>query len=258
MFNKTPFEYIRALRLTNAARKIKNNSDTSILDVAVDIGFASHEGFTKAFQRYFGVNPGKYRVHIPRQFMYFEPSSILRYHLLLSSKEYIEMAENQRIVTVTIIEKPTCKLILKRGITSTGYFEFDEEMGCDTFETLEAVPQSLEKVVFLELPPSMIKPGTSKAAAALEVPFDFNGWIPEGFEMVDLTSHLYMWFNGAPYEDECMFGVAHEELYRAIANYKPELYGYEYAKDSAPIFHYFASAVTGVRQMIPVRRLPGK
>lgn len=222
------------------------------------VGFASHEGFTKAFQKHFGVNPGKYRDHIPRQFMYFEPSSILRYHLLLTSKEYIEMAENKRIVTVTIIEKPTCKLILKRGIMSTGYFEFCEEMGCDAFEILETVPQALDKVVFLELPPGMVTPGTSKAAAALEVPFDFCEEVPEGFEMVDLPSHLYMWFNGAPYEDESMFGVAHEELYRAIVNYKPELYGYEYAKDSAPIFNYFASAATGVRRMIPVRHLPGK
>lgn len=258
VFHKTPFEYVRALRLTNAARNIKEDSDANIIDVAMDVGFVSHEGFTKAFQRYFGVNPGKYRSHIPRQFMYFEPTSILRYHLLLSSKEYVEMAENQRTVTVTIIEKPNCKLILKRGIKSEGYFEYDAEMGCDTFEILEAVPNALEKVVFVELPPKMITPGTSRAAAALEVPLDFSGDMPEGFEMIDLPSHLYMWFNGAPYEDESMFGVAHEELYRAIANYKPELYGYEYVKDSAPIFNYFASSVTGVRQMIPVRRLDRK
>jgi len=256
LFNKTPFEYIRALRLTNAARKIKTDSGANILDVALDVGFDSHEGFTKAFQRYFGVNPGKYRGHIPRSFMYFEPSSVVRYHLLINSKEYIEMSENQRTVTVTVVEKPNCKLILKRGKESGGYFEFCEEIGCDAFEILETVPQALEKAVFLELPPGMITPGTSKAAAALEVPFDFNGDVPEGFEIVDLPSHFYMWFNGAPYEDESMFGAAHEELYRAIANYKPELYGYEFAPDSAPIFNSSASAVNGVRQMIPVKRLP--
>ena len=255
MFKKTPFEYVRALRLTRAAYCIKADSDSNILDIAFDVGFTSHEGFTKAFQRYYGVNPGKYRDHLPMQYMYFEPASIIRYHLLLNSKEYIEMAENQRTVTVTIIEKPNCKLILKRGIKSTGYFEYDAEMGCDKFEILETIPNALEKVVYIDLPPCMITPGTSKAAAALEVPVDFIGVIPEGFETIDLPSHLYMWFNGAPYEDESMFGVAHEELYRAIANYKPELYGYEYAIDSAPIFNYFASAANGVRQMIPVRRL---
>jgi len=256
LFNKTPFEYIRALRLTKAARKIKIDSDANILNVALDFGFASHEGFTKAFQRYFGVNPGKYRDHIPKGFMYFEPTSILRYHLLLNSKEYIEMSENQRTVTVTVVEKPNRKLILKRGKKSTDYFEFCEEIGCDAFEILETIPQALEKAVFIELPASMITPGTSKAAAALEVPFDFDGEIPEGFDTVDLTSHLYMWFNGAPYEDEAMFGAAHEELYRAIVNYKPEVYGYEFAPDSAPVFHYGTTAATGCKQLIPVTRLP--
>jgi len=258
IFNRTPFEYIRALRLTNAARKIKNEADVNILNVALDVGFTSHEGFTKAFQRYFGVNPGKYREHNPRGYMYFDPTSILRYHLLLNSKEYIEMSENQRTVTVTVVEKPKCKLILKRGKKSTGYFEFCEEIGCDAFEILETVPQALEKVVFLELPPNMIMPGTSKAAAGVEVPADYSGDIPEGFDVVDMPSHSYMWFNGAPYEDESMYGVAHEELYRAIANYKPEVYGYEFAPDSAPVFHYGTTAATGCKQLIPIRKITTK
>lgn len=255
MFHKTPFSYIRALRLTAAARRIKNPSDSSILDVAVDAGFGSHEGFTKAFYRYFGVNPSQYRYHLPMRYMYFDPSSILQQHLLCHTKEYIDMAENQRTVTVTIIEKPTCKLILKRGIKSANYFEYAAEMGCDKFEVLETIQNALDKVVYVDLPPCMITPGTSRAAAALEVPADFCGEVPEGFELVDLPAHLYMWFNGAPYEDESMFGAAHLEVDRAIEHYKPELYGYEFAQDAAPVFQYFASAVNGVRQMIPVRRL---
>ena len=165
------------------------------------------------------------------------------------------MFENTRTVTVTVIEKPACKLILKRGITSTDYFGYCEEMGCDTWEILEAIPQGLGGVPFLELPLSMITPGTSKAACALEVPADYNDKIPEGFEIIDLPAFWYMWFQGAPYDDENHFGGAHEELGRAIENYKPELYGYEFAKDSAPHFHYGTSAATGCKEMIPVRRL---
>ena len=258
IFHKTPFEYIRALRLTNAARNIKNDSGVNILDIAMNNGFDSHEGFTKAFNAYFGVNPGKYRNHNPRRFMYFDPSPILHYYLLLNSKEYVNMAENQRTVTVTVVEKPACKLILKRGITSTDYFSYCAEIGCDAWEILETVPEALDKAVFLELPPDLIRPGTSKAACALEVPVDFNAEIPEGFEIIDLPSHFYMWFNGAPYEDENWYGYAHEELGRAISNYKPELYGYEFAEDSAPHFHYGTSAATGCKEMIPVRRLAKK
>lgn len=261
VFNKTPFEYIRALRLTNAARNIKDNTDLSILSVAVDAGFDSHEGFTKAFNQYFGVNPGRYRQDLPRRYKYFVPSPI-------NSKEHIEMSENQRIVTVTIVEKPACKLILSRGVKARNYFELCQEIGCDKTELLEEMAKSvlgyaygtktinhiypshsasnMGRVSYVNLP------GTSGAAFALEVPIDYDLDIPEGFDLLDLPPFLYMCFQGEPYEDENWFGCAHEELARAIANYKPDLYGYEYAKDRAPHFMYGTSATTGCREMIPV------
>jgi hypothetical protein len=165
------------------------------------------------------------------------------------------MTEPQRTVTVTVIEKPDCKLILKRGITSQNYFEYSAEIGCDAFETLNSIFPTLDKVAFIDLPPCLIKPNTSLVAAAVEVPADYSGEIPEGFEIIDLPSHLYMCFNGTPYDDENWYGQAHEELYKAIENYKPELYGFKYAKDEAPIFNHLASVENGVRQIIPVRKI---
>jgi len=255
VFHKTPFEYIRALRLTNAARSIRSDAGANILDIALDTGFASHEGFTKAFHAYFGVNPGKYRAHNPRRYMYFDPSPVLRHYLLLNSEEHSEMKKTPRTVTVTVIEKSPRKLILKRGRTSADYFAYCAEMGCDAWEILETVPGALDKPVFLELPPGMVAPGTSRAACALEVPADFDGEIPEGFDVIDLSACHYLWFNGAPYEDESWFGHAHEELGRVIAGYRPEVCGYEFAPDLAPHFHYGTSAATGCREMLPVRRV---
>ena len=254
VFHKTPFEYIRALRLTNAARSLKDDTDANILDVALDTGFASHEGLTKAFRAYFGVNPGQYRAHNPRRWMYFAPPPILQYYLLLNSQEHDEMKKTPRTVTVTIIEKTARKLILKRGVTATNYFALCEEIGCDAWEILEAIPHALDKAAFLELPPGMVAPGTSKAAFALEMPAGFDGEV-EGFDIIGLPPCLYMWFNGAPYEHDDWFGEAHAELSRAIAGYRPEQYGYAFAEDLAPHFHYGTSAATGCREMIPVRRL---
>lgn len=51
---KTPFEYIRALRLSRAAVKLRDE-DVKILDVAFDYIFDSHEGFTRAFSKEFGI-----------------------------------------------------------------------------------------------------------------------------------------------------------------------------------------------------------
>ena len=53
---KTPFEYIRALRLSRAAVKLRDE-DIKIIDVALDFVFDSHEGFTRAFSREFGMSP---------------------------------------------------------------------------------------------------------------------------------------------------------------------------------------------------------
>lgn len=45
---KPPFDYIRALRLTQAALLLRDE-EVKIIDVAMDFVFDSHEGFTRAF-----------------------------------------------------------------------------------------------------------------------------------------------------------------------------------------------------------------
>ena len=263
VFGKTPFEYIRALRLTSAAQYIKNDDDIDILDVALNVGFNSQEGFTKAFKkRFFGVSPSRYREHLPMKYMYFTPPPILHSRLLRNSKEYIEMAENKRTVTVTIIEKSARKLILMRGKTADSYFSLMEEIGCDKWEALEVHPEAkagaLDNVALIILPPHMVKQGTSKAIVGLEVRSDYSGTIPEGFEIIDLPAFTYLWFQGLPYEDKDWHGYAHDEIRNAIKNYKPELYGYEFARDESPHFVYGSNAETGTRDMVPVRTLPTK
>ena len=53
---KTPFNYIRSLRLTEAALMLRDG-DVKVVDVAMDFVFDSHEGFTRAFSREFGMPP---------------------------------------------------------------------------------------------------------------------------------------------------------------------------------------------------------
>ena len=60
MVRETPKQYTLRLRLQQAATRLVS-SDDSVLDVAVGAGFNSHEVFTRAFRRYFGVTPKAYR-----------------------------------------------------------------------------------------------------------------------------------------------------------------------------------------------------
>lgn len=53
-------EYIRRLRIDKAAYRLKI-SDETILQIALDAGFRTHESFTRAFQRQFNVSPNEFR-----------------------------------------------------------------------------------------------------------------------------------------------------------------------------------------------------
>ena len=58
---ETPKQHTQRLRLTRAAARLVTSRDT-ILEVAIDFGFDSHEVFTRAFRRQFGRSPTQYRL----------------------------------------------------------------------------------------------------------------------------------------------------------------------------------------------------
>lgn len=75
----TPFETIRALRLTNAAQMLQS-PDNKVVDVALDNAFESHDGFTRAFQKRFNITPQKYQSETP-PVNWFIPHSIEAYYI---------------------------------------------------------------------------------------------------------------------------------------------------------------------------------
>jgi len=57
---ETPRAHVERLRLEKAAYKLWITSET-VIDVALSVGFRSHETFSRAFSRYFGVAPQSFR-----------------------------------------------------------------------------------------------------------------------------------------------------------------------------------------------------
>ena len=53
-------DYLRSRKLAFALKELRD-SDRSILDIALDYGFSSHEAFTRAFSALYGISPGEYR-----------------------------------------------------------------------------------------------------------------------------------------------------------------------------------------------------
>lgn len=53
--------YVRGRRLVRGARRLVEDPDLKLVDLAFDCGFESQEAFTRAFTRLFGVSPGRFR-----------------------------------------------------------------------------------------------------------------------------------------------------------------------------------------------------
>lgn len=250
---KTPFEYIRLLRLTESA-KLLGNSKTKVVDVAFDFLFGSHEGFTKAFTKAFGLPPAQYRKEMPPIPLFF-PSSPLSYHDLIQ-KGVLEMNENAvtKTIFVQVVDRPKRQLILRRGIVADEYFAYCEEVGCDIWGVLTSVKEALYEPIGLWLPPKLIRPGTSEYVQGVEVGMDYHKTLPEGFEIITLEACKMMVFQGEPYnDDDFMTEVMAAKV--AIDHYNPALFGYCYDEENHPRFQLSPMGYRGYIEAIPVRSI---
>jgi AraC family transcriptional regulator len=253
MTGKTPFDYIRTLRLSRAAAKLRDEK-TRIIDVALDFVFESHEGFTRAFSKEFGMSPRAYATQKPlvRLFM---PEHVRDYYLKLQKGEDIMATKSKpNTVFVQVIDRPARKLILKQGVRAKDYFAYCEELGCDVYEELKGVKDALYEPIGMWLPENLRQPGTSEYAMGVEMPADYRGEIPEGYEIIDLKPCKMMVFQGPPFDEE-KFEEAIGSLWEVMKDYKPELYGFAWADEDGPRFQLEPQGYRGYIEARPVRQL---
>lgn len=248
---KNPFDYIRSLRLSSAALVLRDQK-CKVLDVALDFVFDSHEGFTRAFSKQFGLSPKQYQKKTP-------PIGLFRPYLVLESYQALHrggkhMTKKTQTIFVQIIERPQRKLLLKRGIKATEYFAYCDEVGCDVWSILCSVKEAMVEPVGLWLPDHLIKEGTSQYVQGVEVPMDYSNQIPQGFDLIDLPSSTYMFFQSEPYED-INFGEAIADVWKHIETFNPTIYGYDWDPQAAPRFQLEPQGYRGYIEALPVKQV---
>lgn len=214
-------EYIRKLRLSKAALRIRDER-CRIIDVAFELGFGSVDGFTRAFHKEFGCNPGDY-VRNPVPIGLFVPYGV-KYREL--RKDAIDMSNTQSIF-VQVVHKPERLCIIKRGISAEDYFPYCEEVSCDVWGILLSMKSLSGEPVCLWLPEKFKKPNTSTYVQGVEVEKNYMGIVPEGFDIITLPEADYLMFRGQPFceEDYC---EAIRSVQHAINTYDPSVIGYQW------------------------------
>ena len=87
----TPAVYVRRLKLSKSALRLRDE-DCQILDIAMEMGFGSVDGYQRAFRREFGCNPKEFSTS-PIPVWLFTPNLIIdkefeRFRGNFSMKEY--------------------------------------------------------------------------------------------------------------------------------------------------------------------------
>ena len=188
-----PAEYIRRMRLAKSALRLKTGH-TKVIDVAFDLGFASVDGYTRAFRKEFGINPREYAKN-PVPIKLFVTYAVKFKEL---RKECSTMSEPKHVF-IQVIHKPYRKVIIKRGIKADNYFDYCGEVGCDVWGTLLSMDSLCGEPVCLWLPERYKLPKTSTYVQGVEVAEDYNGVIPEGFDVISLDEADYLMFQGEPF-----------------------------------------------------------
>ena len=221
-----PAEYVRRLRLSRSALALKRG-DRRITDVALALGFGSVDGYTRAFTRTFGMTPSQY-ARDPVPITLFVPYGVKFREL---RKERTTMNETKHIF-LQVIHKPAHKVVLKRGVTAEDYFPYCEEVGCDVWGTLLSMDSLCGEPVCLWLPDRYRTPGTSVYVQGVEVPLDYDGPVPDGFDTIELSAADYLMFQGEPFREED-YCDAIAAVQQAMDRYDPSVLGYAW-DESAP------------------------
>ena len=224
----SPAEYIRKLRLSEAAKRLKVQN-CRVTDIAMSLGFESIDGFTRAFEREFRMTPSEYRLlRIPVTL--FIPYGVKFREIF---KENIIM-ENVRNVFIQVVKKPERKVIIKRGVKASEYWDYCNEVGCDVWGTLMSMDSLCGEPVCLWLPEKYIAPDTSEYVQGVEVDVNYAGNVPDGFDVITLPDCEYLMFQGEPFREED-YCAAITAVQKAMDKYEPSVIGYEWDKENPRI-----------------------
>lgn len=239
-----PAVYIRRLRLSKSALRLRDEK-ISVLDIAMEMGFGSVDGYQRAFRREFGCNPKEYALS-PVPIWLFTP------YLVEGRERKVSKMSEIRNVFIQTVEKPARKVIIKRGIKAAEYWSYCEEVGCDVWGLLTSIKSISGEPVCLWLPEHLRKPVTNEYVQGVEVENDYTGSVPDGFEVIALPAATYLLFRGEPFEEE-KYESAIAEIWDAEKKYDPEFIGYEW-DDMNPRIQLEPRGDRGYIELVPVRK----
>lgn len=250
-------DYLRRRRLAFALKEVRDSQRT-LLDIAVDYGFSSHEAFTRAFKGLYGVTPAAYRRDPRPVVLRTKIHPFDRYAFGMGEIGMIKSEQGVKTYFVTI---PAHRYLHLRNYESNGYWDFWEKQsripGADCATVcglLDSIKGKLDDqggsdadgmagqiMGYINDPAGRLCAwGYPRIESyGVRLPADYAGPVPAPLTLMDVAEGEYLVFEHGPfdYEQECR--TVEEKVEAAMSGFDYAAAGCELDTGTAGRLTYF-------------------
>jgi len=265
-------DYLRFRRLAFALKELRD-TDRSILSIALDHGFSSHEAFTRAFRMAYGITPAAYRKNpVPVALR-----TILRpFDCYLCEHGGTGMSDSGREVKVYFVTIPAHKFLHIKNYESIGYWDFWQKMAalgqdcekvCGILDSIrgklddmggtEENASSGQLMGFLNAPEGRICSWGIPLAECygVRLPLDYDGPVPEGMFLTEIPEGEYIVFEHGPFDYRTENGAVEQKIEAAMAEFDYEKAGYSLDLTPGRIFYFYHDETRYWKYVRPVEKI---
>lgn len=265
-------DYLRYRKLAFALKEVRD-SEKNILDIALNYGFSSHEAFTRAFKRAYGVTPSEYR-KIPKPIVLrTKINPFDRYFLGLGEIGMMKSTDDIKIYYVTI---PAHKFLHIKNYESNGYWDFwqkqslipgqDYDTICGLLDSIkgkldddggsESNSGSGQLMAYIGDPEGRLCDwGIPRTECyGVRLPADYKGEVPPQMLMADIPEAEYIVFEHGPFDYEQENRSVEEKIEKAMATFDFSDTGYCYDTSPGRIIYLYFNPERFWKYVRPVRK----
>ena len=237
-------DYLRSRRLAFALKEVRD-SEKSLLDIALDYGFSSHEAFTRAFKDAYGVTPSAYRKAPKPVVLRTKLNPFDRYFLGWGEIGMVSSTDGINIYFITI---PAHKFLYVENRESNGYWDFWQKQNLIPGQDYETVCGLLDSIKgkLDDTGGSEVNCGSGQIMAyrndpegrlcdwgiprtecwGVRLPADYRGEVPAPLRLMEVPEGEYIVFEHGPFDYEQENRTVEEKIERAMAEFDYSDTGY--------------------------------
>lgn len=265
-------DYLRYRKLAFALRQLRD-TDNSVLQIALDHGFSSHEAFTRAFREAYGLTPSEYRKHpVPVALR-----TILRpFDCYLMENGQTGMTSTQGRVKTYFVTIPAHKFLHIKNYESIGYWDFWQKQSlipgqdCETIcGLLDSIPDKLDDLGgdeansgsgqimgFINDPAGRICSWGIPLAECygVRLPLDYNGPVPPQMLLMEVPEGDYIVFEHGPFDFETENSAVEEAMEQAMREFDYSASSYHLDLKPGRVFYFYHDCKRFWKYIRPVRK----